>query len=377
MAMQTIRLRVNKFFHWWIFIYLVFYLVIFQSSELSAQNQRVRQPVDTVGFATTQRQMDSVMVRIYREQGTLLRKSRKESGVSGDEAWKTIISPHDDYSYVGYLYPSLFQNLKARTIIILGVAHKARQLGIENRIVFDSFPAWKSPRGQIPVSSIREEIIRELPAGTYMVSDSLESMEHSVEALVPFIQYYRTDAEIVSILVPAMNYGRSDEIAHLLAMAIQKAAGNRNWVWGADFVIVISSDAVHYGDEGWGGNNYAFCGADSAGYRAAVQHEWEIIRTLSGKFTHREIRKFTSMTVDEKDYRTYKWTWCGRYSIPMGLLTSYYLSESLKMKPLMGTPVGYSTSIEKKLLPVKDLGLGVTAPANIHHWVGYPAIGYK
>jgi hypothetical protein len=47
------------------------------------------------------------------------------------------------------------------------------------------------------------------------------------------------------------------------------------------------------------------------------------------------------------------------------------------MKPLKGIPLGYSTSIDKEPLKVKDLGMGITAPASIHHWVGYPAIGYR
>jgi AmmeMemoRadiSam system protein B len=376
--MHTIRLWINNwFFPWLTLLSFIFSASIFQSTNLSAQNLRLRQPVDTVGFATTQSQMDSVMARIHREQGPLLKKSLTQAGIFPDEPWKVIISPHDDYSYVGYLYPALFQNIKAKTIILFGVAHKARQLNIENRIVFDSYPAWKTPGGRVLVSTFREEIMRELPAETYMVSDSLQSVEHSGEALVPFIQFYRPDAEIVSILVPAMNYRSADEIARLLAMAIQKAAGKRNWRWGSDFAFVISSDAVHYGNEGWGGSNYAFCGADLAGYRKAVKHEWEIMHTISGKITPENVRRFSLLTLDEKDFRKYKWTWCGRYSIPMGLLTFYYLSELLEMKPLTGTPVGYSTSIEKKPLPVKDLGMGVTAPANIHHWVGYPAIGYK
>jgi MEMO1 family protein len=376
--MQTINLRVNnRFLPWLIIISFFLFSGVFPIFCLSAQNLLVRQPVDTVGFATSQRQMDSVMARIQRGQGPLLRMSLKEAGILPDEPWKTIISPHDDYSYVGYLYPALFRNIKAKTIILFGVAHKARQLGIENRIVFDSYPYWKTPKGRIPVSAIREEIIQELPAGTWLVSDSLESMEHSVEALVPFIQFFRPDAEIVSILVPAMNYERAGEIAHLLAEAIHKTTGKRDWIWGADFALVISSDAVHYCDEGWGGSNYAFCGADSAGYRAAVKHEWEIIHTLSGRFTPGKIRKFTTMTVDEKDFRTYKWTWCGRYSIPVGLLTSWVLADISKIKPLTGFPLGYSTSIDKEPIPVKDIGMGVTAPATIHHWVGYPAIGYK
>lgn len=39
--------------------------------------------------------------------------------------------------------------------------------------------------------------------------------------------------------------------------------------WGRDFCIVISTDAVHYGDKEWGGKNYAPYGTDSAGYAKA------------------------------------------------------------------------------------------------------------
>lgn len=350
---------------------------IFLSGNSVAQIRQVRQPVDSVGFATNSRQMDSLMARINREQGKLVEKALSDAGITGNTAWKTVISPHDDYTYVGFLYPGIIKNLKAKTIIIFGVAHKARQLNLENQVIFDSFPAWKAPKGNVPVSPVREEITGKLPPDMFQVNDSMESIEHSVEALVPFIQYYHPDAEIIPILVPYMNFDRADGIARELAGAIQKVVQKRNWIWGKDFAIAISSDAVHYGDQDWGGSNYAFFGADSAGYHAAIGHEQEIIHAISGKFNPEDVKKFTTLTVDEKDYKKYKWTWCGRYAIPVGLLTSWYLAELLQQGNLTGIPVGYATSIDHGPVPVSDIGMGVTAPATIHHWVGYAALGYK
>ncbi len=82
-------------------------------------------------------------------------------------------------------------------------------------------------------------------------------------------------------------------------------------------------------------------------------------------------------TVDENDFKKYKWTWCGRYSIPFGLMTAYYLNGQLhKGDFLYGKYISYSTSHEFPPIPVEDLGMGVTAPANHNHWVGYASIGY-
>jgi AmmeMemoRadiSam system protein B len=359
-----------------VFSILIIVSITFISISSEGQTSKIRQPYDTVGFATHSFQMDSIMARIERNQGKLLKRTLTEAGVTVQTTWKVVISPHDDYTYVGYLYPAILSNLKAKTVILFGVAHKAKQLGLQDRIIFGDFKEWKEPGGNIVVSPLRDEIMKELPAGMYQVNDSMQSIEHSIEALIPFIQYHDPAMEIVPIVVPYMTFDRAGEIARSLAEAIHKAAEKRHWVWGTDYAIAVSSDAVHYGDQDWGGSNFAFYGADTAGYIAAVQHEWQIINTISGQLTPDKVKAFTAFTVDDKDYMTYRWTWCGRYSIPMGLLTSYYLA-GIEGKKLQGTPVGYATSIDHPHLRVDDIGMGITAPANIHHWVGYPAIGYK
>jgi AmmeMemoRadiSam system protein B len=40
--------------------------------------------------------------------------------------WKAAISPHDDYKYAGRLYYESLKGINANTIILIGVAHRAR-----------------------------------------------------------------------------------------------------------------------------------------------------------------------------------------------------------------------------------------------------------
>jgi AmmeMemoRadiSam system protein B len=322
--------------------------------------------------------MDSVMKRISRLQQKELATGLKEAGVKENTAFKCVIAPHDDYTYAGYMYPLALKGVKARTVILFGVAHRARILSLENQLLFDSYTYWSGPYGPVKVSAFREQIISSLPKEIYQVNDSMQKIEHSVEAEIPFLQYYNNNVEIISILVPYMNFERMQEIAKPLAASIASMMRKNNLKWGEDVALVISADAVHYGDEGWDGKNLAFYGSDSAGYKKAGEHEHEIMeKCMKGKLDTGKVKLFTEYTVKKENYKEYKWTWCGRYSVPLGMLTAYYLEGALKEKPLQGKLLGYSTSIGNKHVNVKDLGgMGTTAPANIRHWVGYPSIAF-
>lgn len=333
------------------------------SDNISAN--RIRQLVDTVGFARYSWQMDSIMARIDRDSWT------KNSGLP----WKMVICPHDDYTYVGKLYPEILSNVKARNLILFGVAHKAASLGIENLLVFDSYSGWRGPWDTIRISSAREDLLKLLGDRYSTVNDSLQSVEHSIEAMIPFLQFYNKEISIVPILIPAMSPERMKECGRTLAEAIKKVAEMNGWEWGRDFAIVATTDAVHYGNEEWGGADYAYFGCDAEGNKKAVSHENEIIRNcFSGQLLPEKIRLFSRYTLDSTDFHRYKWTWCGRYSLPVAMYTSYFLAPS---DPLNGEVIGYSTSITGKHIPVDDLGMGRTAIATDCHWVGYAAIGFR
>jgi len=174
-----------------------------------------------------------------------------------------------------------------------------------------------------------------------------------------------------------------EELAKILADALKQVMRKHNATWGEDYAIVISADAVHYGDEGWGSGNFAFFGVGDEAYQKAVSFEHQLTQEcLIGEITPEKIQRFIDHTVDREDPRAYKWTWCGRFSVPFGVLTAYYLQKFLqeltgKSDELRGKLVGYATSIDHTPLKVDDIGLGVTAPAHQRHWVGYPAIAYE
>jgi len=338
-----------------------------------------RSLADMVGFAHLEQQMDVLMQRIDRQDAATLARALRDKGISAANRWRMAIAPHDDYAYVGYLYPLVLANIKAGTVIVFGVAHKARQLDLEDQLIFDSFTHWRGPYRDIAVSPLRERIMSKLPEGSYRVSDEMQSIEHSVEAKLPFLQYYNRAVRFVAILVPFMSYARMTELALPLADAIAATMNDERLEWGADIALLSSTDAVHYGDEGWGGKDFAFYGADAEGYEKALLHERRIMRDcFEAELQPERIERFTRYTLDDHDHREYKWTWCGRYSVPFGLLVAWHLQQLRGERPLTGTILGYSTSVDHPHIKVDDLeGMGVTAPATLRHWVGYASIGFR
>lgn len=348
-----------------LFLLMLIFLSCNSLNRSHMKQEAIRPLKDTVGFAQYSWQMDSLMERITRAGW------KQTDG----NPLKFAICPHDDYTYVGNLYPELLQNIKAPIIILIGVTHKAAQMHIEDSLVFDTYSFWKGPWKKVPVSPARDEIYSILKNKFAIVDDTLQKVEHSVEAMIPFLQYFNKNISIVSILVPSMSPDRMQECGRALADAVRLVADKHKWEWGRDYDIVVTTDAVHYGNEDWGGVNRAYYGCDSAGNLKAREHEAVIIDScLKGEVTPEKIRLFNSYTLDPLSFREYKWTWCGRYSVPVALYTAYYLSMPGNMT---GELTGYTTSITSDHIAVDDLRMGRTAIATDCHWVGYAALGYR
>jgi AmmeMemoRadiSam system protein B len=353
-----------------LFVIVIITLVCFacrQSLEkrLPKDEVKLRHVHDTIGFAQYDWQMDSIYKRLNIKD------------TPNDLNWKAAISPHDDYKYAGGLYYESLKGINAPNIILIGVAHRARNFNLKDKIIFGNYTHWESPYNNLKVSSINLDIINKLRSDTYVVHDSMQEIEHSLEAIVPFLHRKNRNLEIVPVLVPYINYDTIDNVSSDLAMVVNEILKEKNWEYGKDLAIVISNDAVHYGDLDWSAD-LAPLGTDDEGTEKARKMDKEIINTcLTQDISDDKIKKFTEYTVQKEDYKEYKWVWCGRYSVPFGLAFANKLNLLANNKTLTGTFLGYQSSIDHDLIAVEDLAMGTTAIATQRHWVAYTSIKYE
>ena len=350
---------------------LVFLLVIYGCSQPNPRSQTkrevtIRNSLDSRGYAKHDYQLDSIYSRLGIEDQP------------NDLAWKAAISPHDNYKYAGRLYYESLRGINAPNIILIGVAHRARNYDLQDKIIFANHTHWESPYDTLKVSDVKHKIMAKLPAETYVVHDSMHVIEHSLEAIIPFLHRKKPDLEIVPILVPYINYETINNTSAQLANVVNEVMKEKGWEFGKDLAVVISNDAVHYGDEEWGGSDLAPYGTDAVGTEKARQMDLEIIEeSLTEEVTADKIRLFTEYTVQKEDYKEYKWVWCGRYSVPFGLSFANKLNGLTGNENLTGTFLGYETSIDHELLKVEDLGMEGTALTTNRHWVAYVSLVYQ
>jgi len=330
-------------------------------------DNQIRHLEDTIGFPQYNWQMDSILSRIAAEDKILT-----------SEISKAVICPHDDYAYAAGLYKKTLSSIKAKTIVLVGVAHRARNFDLNDKIVFGSFKEWQTAYGSIKISPLRDRLLSIIPDSTYIIHNEMMQLEHSLEAITPFLQQSNESVEIIPMLVPYNSFKDMDSFSEVMAQALANLMMENNLKYGEDLAVVISSDAIHYGNEEWGNSNLAPFGVDSLGTSKAYKKDLEIIDTfLTGDISTEGISNFNKITVKEENYMEYNWTWCGRYSIPFGVLMANKLNLLLFKEPLHGDLVDYRSSIHNKHIRVDDLGMGTTAAAKNTHWVGYAGIKYR
>jgi len=345
--------------------------------DATAHTDAIRAQKDTIGYATRPDQVASLVRLVDSFEAERYVSHAAVFPLMERKPMIGAICPHDDYLYAGRGYVHVMRRVEAPRAILLGVSHTARRRGIQGKLIFDDFDAWKSAYGRCPVSPLRDEIIAALPADLVLVSDSIQSEEHSLEGFVPILQYYQPKVEIVPILVTRLAGERFDEAVRALAAAISKILKRHHYVLGKDVAILISADCVHYGDEEWGGRNYAPFGTGAEGYDKGIAQDRRIIdSSLTGAISADKIGIFRAMVDSGEFQQPYRITWCGVYSIPFGLGVLESLAERMRREAPEGFMLVYGTSLDPPKLPLAHTGLGITAIATPRHWVGYTAIGY-
>jgi len=328
----------------------------------------VRGQQDAVGFASRAEQMARVWELAGAPPAPETLGEIPPAGVAG------VICPHDDYLFAGRVYRRTLPLVTAKTVVLVGVFHKYRRFGAHDVLVFDSYRAWRTPDGEARVSPMRDELLKRLDAGDAVQDDAAHDSEHSLEALLYWLKHERPDIEFVPVIVPAMGFERMQALAARLGSALARSMQERGWRFGRDVAVAISSDAVHYGDD----FKYAPFGQGGveAYVRACEQDRRLLTGPLAGAVTSAKAEQFFATCVNPAQPSEYRLTWCGRFSIPFGLLLLDRATAALGVPTPVGHPLAYGTSIGAPEIPVKALGMGATAPANLYHFVGYPAVAY-
>lgn len=374
----------NRFFLLFASIFLISFFVSSQVPKkellkrVSIPSQKgLRGLVDLVGFSHSREQIEYVVNYLEKEEKEKILENQKEYGFSSETSLVAGISPHDDYFYAGRGYIQIMRYIKAPRVIIFGVCHWAKSYNLKDKLIFDSFKSWRGPYGNIAVSQLRDEIKSGLDEKDYLVDDEVQSVEHSVEALLPFLQHFNRSVEIVPVLVPYMKWERINELASHLASVLAKIIKKNNWKLGEDIAFLISTDCAHYGDHGWGYYHYCPYGTDADGYKKGVEQDLSLINNyLCGSLNSSKIRDFFWKCVKRDDPYTYRISWCGRFSVPMGLNFLVHLGNRLKEQPATGVLLRYGTSLSFPASPFEKVNLGTTYYSNLHHWVGFTSIGY-
>ena len=324
----------------------------------------VRGQLDGVGFARTAEQMKRVYDLSAAPPAPERLGEAPEAGVAG------AICPHDDDLYAGRVYRGVLPLVTAKTVVVVGVFHRFRKFDAKDVLVFDTYRAWRAPDGEAPVSPLREEVLARLPKGDAVADAAMHDSEHSVETIVHWLRHRRKDVEILPVIVPSMRWERLSELGERLGAALAAVARERGLVLGRDLAVVVSSDAVHYGADF---RHVPFGDGGIDAYEKATARDVSMLRGLAGPLVAAKTRSFYETCVNPADPADYRVTWCGRFSIPLGLVTLARLGGDLGV-PLEARPLAYATSVGAPELPVRGDGLGETAPANLYHFVGYPSM---
>ena len=285
---------------------LIISIMLFILVPLQIYPQSTRQVRDDIGFCWTPEETDKLIT--YLES--------VEENNNKDPQLNLIagISPHDDYLYAGRVYYPLYKNLRAKEVVIFGVTHGTVRRAVndpQNVLILDEYDYWKGPYGSVVISPLRELIKQKLEKENYLVSNKAQSIEHSIEAVIPFLQYYNRDIKITPVMVTAMPFEKMEEISNKLTNVIIEYISANSLVVGEDIFFLISNDANHYGED----FNNAPYGVDEAGHQKGIDND----RRIANACFEREINYTTIKSIpnelwESKDSSVSIPLWCGRYA---------------------------------------------------------------
>lgn len=153
--------------------------------------------------------------------------------IDADDRPYALIAPHAGYQYSGPIAASAYATLprwadQIRRVVVLAPSHR---VGFEG-IATSSADAFRTPLGDIPVDRTAVSLIEGLPGVQQF--DAAFAQEHALEVQLPFLQSVLPEFTLVPLIVGDADTEQVSRVIEAL--------------YGADTLIVVSSDLSHYHD---------------------------------------------------------------------------------------------------------------------------------
>ncbi len=333
----------------------------------SLRAQVIRPIRDSVGFCWNAGEMNAFVK--FLDTTTITHEQQQGNLVAA-------ISVHDDYLYAGRVYYPLYKLIHAKEVVIFGVTHGSvtKELGpLSNVVILDEYDRWRGPYKDLEVSPLRSIIRQQMPAEYILTSNRAHALEHSIEALLPFLQYYNRDVKITPIMVTRMPFERMEDLSLRLGRIFADYITEYHLELGKDIFFLISNDANHYGPDF---NNSPY-GTNAQAHTLATENDRRIINThLTGEITRAGIQELTGEIWPDSAMKKSIPVWCGRYPITLGLLTVTNVLSQLGRGPAHGSLLKYSDTFTEGVLPLKNTSMGLTAVFSYQHWCGWFTEGF-
>lgn len=145
-----------------------------------------------------------------------------------------VVAPHAGYVYSGAAAGKVISGVEiTQTVLLLGPNHTG--LGAKAAIMSEG--AWATPLGAVEIDS---PFATALKAGcpTLVEDASAHAHEHSLEVMLPFLQYLRPGVKIVPIAFMLRSLGEIEQTGASIGRVLRS--------WPERVLMLASSDMTHY-----------------------------------------------------------------------------------------------------------------------------------
>jgi AmmeMemoRadiSam system protein B len=158
----------------------------------------------------------------------------RDAGVQQKLRAHGVLAPHAGYIFSGATAAKALAGVKIpRQVILLGPNHHGRGA---RAAVYDS-GAWVTPLGEVQVNAELGARLVEEVSGFSSDCDA-HRFEHSLEVMLPLLQYQRPDVEIVPVMLREHNFATLEQMGTELAQILRG--------FDEDVLLLTSSDMSHY-----------------------------------------------------------------------------------------------------------------------------------